>query len=445
MKKMDTAEVYKRATSNGKFRVNKGKLYLYEKGKWKKMTVMETPIQIRQLFDPSERLLISSRVISEVIARMEQDPEMQMEFVDATKFNYVNLHNGIFDLDTKKMIAHSKEMPFSYELDFSYIVNQQDRKMPTFNEFAKASFPKETAKKSKLVKQMLGYVISDCVGAKIAFFLIGESNSGKSTILELIRKVIPETLITSVPLERLGNRFNLGKLCDAKVNVCTELSEKSFQSVAVFKIMTSNEIVTAEHKGKDPFEFRVRCKSVNAGNVLPDISNIDGYDAVLNRMMILLFPVSIPKDKQDVKLLEKLEKEKDAIFSDALDELSELYKNGFSFEIPEDTRELKDRLASRGNVVEEFINECCIMSPQEKVHMTELYSAFVNFCEDNFFDVQVKKSVFSQKIFRNKNLTHGKFRINGSKPLSGVKGLRLKTYEEFMKTTEETRKLSDRT
>ena len=33
MKKMDTAEVYKRATSNGKFRVNKGKLYLYEKGK----------------------------------------------------------------------------------------------------------------------------------------------------------------------------------------------------------------------------------------------------------------------------------------------------------------------------------------------------------------------------------------------------------------------------
>jgi phage/plasmid-associated DNA primase len=76
------------------------------------------------------------------------------------------------------------------------------------------------------------------------------------------------------------------------------------------------------------------------------MGGIEGQDALLNRMVILLFPISIPKEKQDLELGEKMKQEVDSIFSEALDELHLLQKNNFRFEEPDDTKKLKIQMAS---------------------------------------------------------------------------------------------------
>lgn len=134
----------------------------------------------------------------------------------------------------------------------------------------------------------------------------------------------------------------------------------------IFKIMTSNEVVTAEHKGSKPFEFRIKCKSLNAGNMLPDIKGVEGIGAIINRMIILLFPKSISQERQDLRLLDKLWEERDSIFSEALDALVELKKRNFIFTEPEDSLKIKQQLQLQEDSLDSFLSERCVMDVSVK-------------------------------------------------------------------------------
>lgn len=326
-------KIYSAAKEKMDIAVRKNQLYAKEDNYWKCQADYEILIKIRALFEPDQQKNISSRAVKEAVEMLLQDPALQVVFTEEETENYLNLSNGIFDVETERLETSTEEKKFSYALDFNYL-DKKERVHEVFNHFCETSFPTMTEEKKILLLQMLGYLISDCIGAKTGFFLMGESNSGKSVILELLRKVLPKNSVTAIPLYRLENRFNVARLADAKVNVSTETAEKSFNALDIYKIFTSNEVVTAEHKGKKPFEFQMRCKTINAGNVLPHIDAIEGMDAVINRMTILIFPKSIEKEKQDAQLLEKLYEERDSIFSDAVDALVNLRKNNFIFSEP---------------------------------------------------------------------------------------------------------------
>ena len=56
-----------------------------------------------------------------------------------------------------------------------------------------------------------------------------------------------------------------------------------------------------EFKGKSPFYFTPTCKLLFAGNTLPETRDTDMTRSFVNRLCIVIFGVSIPKDKQDKK------------------------------------------------------------------------------------------------------------------------------------------------
>lgn len=429
MKQLTPTAIYAKVLREMKLGVRQNRIYICENNRWKVAMDSEMPIKIRALYDNGQQREISSGAVREVIERILQSPDLQLHFVEEEEESFVNLKNAVFNAETGA-IEERGTRNFGYRLNFSYVPSKE-RKTPAFDEFVKTSFPEYTSEKRKMLLQILGYILSDYIGAKAAFFLVGESNSGKSVILELLQSVVPKDLVTSIPLYRLENRFNLAKLADSRVNVNTELSGKSFAALDIFKMITSNERITAEHKGKKPFEFRVRCKMISAGNVLPDLERLEGMNAVLNRMVILLFPVSIPMARQDEALLRKLQEEADGIFSSALDELAALKKNQFHFTEPEDTKKLKKQMLSRGRAFEDFIMERCIKEKNAKEHIRTLYEEFQNYLEENLLEVDISKTQFSQMLCRMPGVDRRKFRIRGQNPLHGVVGLRLKAYEEY--------------
>lgn len=429
MKEIKAKDIYIRVRKVLPLGVKMGNIFLKQEGAWKKLQEGELPIIVRRIFRDDEICNISTNDVKEAIERIRQDPELQLQFADENETKYVKVKNGVFNVETGRM-QEAKELEFSYCLSFQY-VSKEKRKTIIFDTFVETVFPTETEKKRKLLDQILGYCISDCIGAKTAFFLIGASNSGKSTLLELLKKILPENKTTAIPLYRLENRFNLARLADSKLNISAELSEKSFKELDIFKMLTSNDLVTAEHKGKKPFEFRLRCKSINAGNLLPDLAQVEGMKAVINRMTLLLFPVEISQKKQDKKLLEKLWGERDSIFSEALDSLYELMKNNFIFVEPEDSKNMKEQMLKKSNCFSDFIKECCVEDAESQIHFTTLYECFKEFCEENFLDVKMTKTQFSQKVVQLPGTRRGKFRVHGSKPLYGVIGLRLKEDKEY--------------
>ena len=426
--KIEVPEIYEKVINNLNIGIHQSRFYIKNDQNWKPITQMELAVRIRALFHATEQKFIAVKDVKEVIDRLMQIPALQKTFVEDVDENYIKLKHGIFNVNTGK-IEVDEDLDFGYCLDFDYL-EQEKRNMSNFDAFVNSVFPTETEAKKELLLEILGYVISDYTSAKAGFFLIGESNSGKSTMLELLKKILPEQSVTTIPLYRLENRFNLARLSESKVNISMELSEKSFAATDIFKMLTSNEVVTAEHKGGKPFEFRLRCKTINAGNLIPEIKNSEGVDAIVNRMIVLLFPISIPKEKQDLELLDKLWSERNSIFSEALDRLTELKKRRFIFVEPSDSIKLKKHLREQGNTIAEFLGQCCEFDKDGRVHFAALYKEYKSYCEENLLDMKHTKAQFSQCVKGLQQVTTGKFRINGGKPLAGVLGLKLKTQFE---------------
>lgn len=429
MKKITVQEIYNLAKEKLQIRTFQDQFFQKSEENWKPILPTQLVKLIRKAYSEDEQKFISSSAVKEVLERLLQDPYMQADFVDKKNENFIRLSNAVFNVKDGRE-ERQKIGEFSYYLNFTYVPVEY-RECPVFEGYLKSVFPEETEVKRRLLLQILGYCISDYTKAKAAFFLIGASNSGKSTMLELVKRILPEQSITYIPLYRLGNRFNLARLANAKLNICSEISEKSFDAVDILKMLTSNEFVTAEHKGGRPFEFRIRCKSLNAGNVLPELKTPEGINAIVNRMILLLFPVSVPKEQQDESLLDKLFEERSSIFSFALDELTALKKERFQFVEPKDSMKLKKQLLNQNDgAIDIFIQERCVLQKGEKTYMKNLYDAYREFCEDIFLECIYTKTKFSQFLAQKSSLTQKKMRINHGKSLSGVEGIRLKNDDD---------------
>lgn len=76
------------------------------------------------------------------------------------------------------------------------------------------------------------------------------------------------------------------------------------------------------------------------------------------------------------------------------------------------------------------------------MHIATLYEDFGKYCVENLCDVEISKNQFVQRLCRMQGIERKKLRIQGSKPLWGVEGIRLKKGIEYDK--EQDSEMSDR-
>lgn len=427
IQKVTTKSLYYLAENYKNLKFRKDIPYIRCGNYWEPVKEYDCYHYIYGLLDKLQIADASKYMVKDVLFRLRNSGYNELVFYNDSVYDYVNVNNGVFDTNDGKLKQHLKNENFSYCLDFNYRTDIREENLEVFNKYIEDTFPEETEVKRKLLLEIIGYSVSDLLGAKALFLFHGKTNSGKSQILELISSVIkPNCVVTTVPLERLGNSFNLASLYNSKVNVLTELNRDSFKCLDIIKQLTANETVMAEEKGKEPFSFRLTTKALCASNIMPRINEVEGMQAIINRLVILKFNKTVDSDKIDLFLLEKLKKEKDYIFSLALDELVKLRKNNFKFTEPNDSKVLKNMYMSKANVVEDFIEDNCRFEEGAKAHFSELYESFIKYCLDNCIsDVKITQSQFTEKITEIEGLTRKRFRINGSRAYWGVEGVKL--------------------
>lgn len=409
-------------------------LYCREDEFWKPVSTEYASAFLRGKMTEEDAFEISTNTVKEVVQRVRQLERFEISVDKLAPDHLLRCKNGAVDLMTGKLETDVTG-EFLYCNSFDYIPEATLRMAPEFERFCDTSLEKDK-EKIRLLLQIIGYCISELQIVKVGFFLIGEANSGKSLILELVQSVVGDDYVTNIAFDKLGNRFNKSRLALSRVNICTELAGGKMKDIDFFKLVTAHERVTADNKGEAPFEFRVRTKLLTAGNVMPEIPEITGAEALLHRMIILRFNSSISPEKQDKMLLEKLLKEKDVIFSLAVNELVTLEKNGFSFAEPEDSKAFKAVIKDSVNSVEKFVEEMCILSPDGKVHLRDLWGEYLKYCDENGLEVKIKVTQFVQKILCFKGVTRGKFRLH-SKPLSGFRGIEMNAREHWNIGTKE--------
>ena len=280
------------------------------------------------------------------------------------------------------------------------------------------------SEKRDLLLQIIGYLCTTLLNAKKCCILLGAPNSGKSLILHLIEYMIGKEHISNIPLEDLGNRFSSAVLSTKLLNVCAELSARPLRNIETFKLIVGGDTINGEFKGQPLFQFKNHCKLLFAGNMLPPIKNQDISTAFIDRLLVLKFSHSIPKEEQIPDLDQKLQKEADAIFSMSMNYLQTLISNNFTFIIPEDSLELLNDYSFQQTSIDVFVRECCQCREDLRIHSSKLYAAYKNFCINNTID-PISSALFSQKIGSIKGVKTGRFRLDGGDPLRGFYGINI--------------------
>ncbi|AOZ92289.1 DNA primase family protein [Paenibacillus crassostreae] len=420
-------------------------LYDVEFGCFEEQTEASLYVAIRKCITPEMDMKLGKHKMAEVVHRLVSSPELQVSYTEFDNHTHlINFRNTVFDVTQRRCYPHSPEYLFTSYVDADYGESSSnirvyrsnrggDERGNCFRRFLEDCTAGDRLK-MKSLQQLMGYIISNEWRAKKFFVLIGLPHTGKSVWLSLIRSLIGPKHTTAMSLKQLGeNRFMSAELFKSKVNISSEMDENgAIKGTDIIKALTGGDLITGEKKGKDPFHFYGKTKLVACGNHMPLLSKLDGTTAFTDRIQFLVFSNTIPEERRDKSLLDKLIAEKTYIVEWALEGFHELMDNSLIFTESDEARTFKSRYITELNNVTEFVRERCrvdLDNDECKVHRKVLFPAYKQYCRDNGY-----KSLSKQEFFvevSKHNVKPKKMRINGSTPLEGFRGIRLLTNAEL--------------
>jgi putative DNA primase/helicase len=150
-------------------------------------------------------------------------------------------------------------------------------------------------------------IIAACIYSGIpvqrAVMLQGPPGCGKSQLLDLITALVGERNATHIPLQQLGERFNVAQLHGKALNVHADLDQSGIGETGTFKTLVTGDSLTAEHKGQSPFSYTPFAVLLFSANAVPPSDDRSG--AYTRRWAVLPFRTSIRRTGAPVRDLGK--------------------------------------------------------------------------------------------------------------------------------------------
>jgi putative DNA primase/helicase len=349
----------------------------YENGVWRTRHASELRRYIRAELREYRQfgLKVNQRQITSLVSMLEDElyiPDSEINDVRAERAKYVNLRNGLYNLETGEMEPHRRDLYFTSQLSFDFDIQ--------------AACPDGTLDREllRLVKQALGYSMTARTDLKASFWLVGERDSGKSTFISVIKGIMGD-LHTTVDLGQLkDNRFLLAPIVGKRVVTFTEASEGSMLDDAKYKTLTGGtDEISADVKNKDPIVFRPECKVWWAMNGMPRIADRSG--ATTRRISIIPFNRSIPQSERILDLERRLMAERPGIFNEAMEAYARVRNTG-CFDSCEQSNDQMRQYIQENDTEATFIEQAADIHPSYKVSGSELYSAYSDWCSANGFN-----------------------------------------------------------
>jgi len=364
---------------------------------------------------------LTQKDMGDIVQALFCDPGIQIAAEDVNADpRRINCLSGDLNWQTEQLWEHSPQRLYTYCVDADYLTPDERQGCPVFDQFCETSLQGNPAKRQQLL-EVLGYVLSDATGAKSAFFLHGAPDSGKSILLNFASSLLDKRLIVNIQLHQLNEKFKIAELLGKKMNVAGEIRGSALRDISSFKSITGGDRMCGEFKGQSPFYFTPTCKLLFAGNTLPTTTDTDMTRSFVNRLCVVIFGVSIPKDKQDKDLLRKLLGERDEIFSLAMDALASLHERNYQFTVPNDTQHFLNAYAETQSSVHAFLKDWCDVGNGGYVFSKDLCRAYQEYCAMNGFD-PIKNQSMQSMIVTLPGVSRERIRADG-KNLRGFRGL----------------------
>lgn len=323
--------------------------------------------------------------------------------------NLIAFNNGIYDIETGELKEFSPDIVITNLIPWDYVKGAYDNTLDkTLNKIA----CNDRAIRA-LLEEAVGYCFYRRNELRKAFILTGEKSNGKSTFIAVVQKLLGAENWVSLDLKDVGDRFRGAEIFGKLANLGDDINDEFIRDVSQFKKLVSGETLTAERKGKDPFQFASYAKLIFSANNLPRTKDKTG--AVLDRLIIIPFNATFSKNDSDFdpfikdKLLSKSSLE--YLINIGINGLKRvLNKNSFT-ECEAVIKELNE-YNRMNNPILDFFGEI-----EEKdlicESVTDWYAKYHDFCLSNNLQ-SVSRIEFSRQVKQHfKNIKIEPKRING--------------------------------
>lgn len=318
---------------------------------------------------------------------------------------YIALSNGIFDLESKKLLEFSSTYIIKNKIPWSYNPN-------AYNETMDKTLDKICCNDKNLrllTEEMIGYTLFRRNELGKAFILTGQGANGKSTLLEVLNDLLGEENISSVSLEELNHRFKTFQLEGKLANIGDDISNKYIEDNSTFKKLVTGEKVNVERKGRDPFDFKNYSKLIFSANELPRINDLSG--GLKRRLIFIPFNATFSKRDKDYDpfILDKLTSPEamEYLLKLALQGLNRTLNN-HSFTYAKVCDDVWEEYEAINNPVVAFLEDNEI----ENEPVNEVYLRYSAWCSENGLKA-VSKPVFGREVGKQGYNSDTVIRVNG--------------------------------
>ena len=320
--------------------------------------------------------------------------------------------NGLLDIESKHLTVFDPKIIIKNKIAVNYNPSSYNEDMDkTLNKICC-----NDKQLRLLIEEMIGYCLFRRNELGKCFILTGHGSNGKSTLLDVIKRLLGEDNISSVSLEDLNDRFKTFQLEGKLANIGDDISNKYIDNNSTFKKLVTGETVNVERKGKDPFDFNNYSKLIFSCNDMPRINDLS--DGLKRRIILIPFNARFSKSDAnfDPFIIDKLMKPEalEYLLNLALAGLERILYNR-AFTIPESVSNAWTEYEKTNNPVLGFVEDAKI----ENELTSDVYLQYQTYCADSGLK-HLSKAVFTRELSKLGYKTK-QIRINGKRPYIFIK------------------------
>jgi len=336
----------------------------------------------------------SNHIIKEVEAKVKRITAISREEFERVDPDLFCVENGVLNLITHELIFPEENNYFKSKLNVKF---NPEAQCPIIKKFLEeVLYPEDVL----TIQEWFGFCLFRKYFIKKAMILVGEKNTGKTVLLNLISKFFGEKNVTGINLQRIsyGDKFAIASLKDKLVNIFDDLSAKDLDAGG-FKVATGGGYITAEYKFGDSFQFMNFAKHIFATNKIPPVKDPND-DAYYERWLPIQLDNQINSEEQDPFLLNKLttSEELSGLLNWALEGLRRLLNKG-KFSYSKDSKQIKYVMERSSHPLATFVSDVLEQENGNKISKETMFQIYTTYCIENGLP-RMSKSQLGRNLFK---------------------------------------------
>jgi putative DNA primase/helicase len=328
----------------------------------------------------------------------------------------LNTPGGVVDLETGRMRPHERADRMT---KITTATPRGD--CPTWRQFIDEVTGGD-AELQAYLQRMVGYALTGSTQEHALFFLYGTGANGKSVFVNTLATILGD-YATNAPMDTFmetrtdRHPTDMAGLRGARFVAAIETEQGKRWAESKLKNLTGGDKISARFMRQDFFEFYPQFKLFVAGNHKPAIRNID--EAMKRRLHLIPFTITVPPERRDKNLQQKLLAERDGILAWAVQGCLDWQRLG-RLDPPQRVVEATEEYFEAEDALGRWLDERCVREPNAKSLTAELFNDWRQWAEAS------GEFVGAQRRFSDLLITRGLEKWRNGMGVRGFQGIGLK-------------------